>query len=461
MPAPSLTFHGGAGTVTGSKYLVEAANARVLIDCGLFQGPASLRRRNWEPPGFTVDSLHAVVLSHAHLDHSGYLPALVSAGFRGPIYCTQATALLADIVLTDSAHLMAEEARQANEMGWSKHHPALPLYDEEDVERVRKLLTPVPFLCEVEVADGITATLGRAGHILGSAWVQLAIADGTAGRSVASSGDLGRPSHPLLVAPDPRPDVDTLLLESTYGARQHGSDDPMTTLVGLINRTTKRGSVLIPAFAVDRTEILLNALARARRGNLIPELPIVVDSPMALECLSIYRRAISERWADIRPGASIADVLNPGHVLEAHSAEESARWNDPPMPSILISASGMASGGRVLHHLRHLLPERRNSVVIVGYAAAGTRARELEDGARQLKIHGRYVPVRAEVAVIDAFSAHADSEELLKWATAGPAPDVCFTVHGEPEGSSTLARQLRSEAGWTAVVPRQGERVLL
>ena len=462
MAAPSLTFLGGVGTVTGSKFLVRSGAGSILIDCGLFQGLSSLRRRNWEPPPLRLDALKAVVLTHAHLDHCGYLPALVRAGWRGPVYCTEATELLATVVLTDSAHLMAEEARQANESGWSKHHPARPLYTPEDVEAVQSLFRPVRFADTVEVGEIGALTFGRSGHILGSAWAELELPLGSRYRRIAVSGDLGRPTHPLLVPPDRRPVVDTLLLESTYGERRHGDEDPVGALTEVIRRTTARGgSVLIPAFAVDRTEMLLHDLVVARRDGLIGDLPIVVDSPMALACLRVYRRAIEERWPDIRPELLAADAFDPGHLLEARTSEESARWNDPKMPAVIISASGMASGGRVLHHLRHMLPNRRHTVVIAGYAAEGTRARQLSDGASEIKIHGHYVPVCAEVVVLDAFSAHADADELVGWATAVTAPETCYVVHGEQHAAESLARRLHDAAGWTAVVPRQGEVVLI
>jgi len=448
--------------VTGSKYLVQSDGHSILIDCGLFQGLSSLRRRNWEPPPLRLESLDAVVLTHAHLDHSGYLPALAQAGWRGPVYCTEATALLAGIVLTDSAHLMAEEARQANEGGWSKHHPALPLYTPEDVLQVQSQFTVIAYGQRIETAGGAALTLGRAGHILGSAWAELELPVGSRHRTVASSGDLGRPTHPLLLPPEPRPVVDTLLLESTYGERRHAQDSAVTGLADVIRRTTRRGgSVLIPAFAVDRTEMLLHDLVIARRDGLIDDLPIVVDSPMALACLRVYRRAIKEGWPDVRPDVADTDAFDPGHLIEVRTPEESARWNDPRLPTILISASGMASGGRVLHHLRHMLPNNRHTVLIAGYAAEGTRARQLVEGATEIKIHGRYVPVRAEVVVLDAFSAHADADELVGWATAATQPQTCYVVHGERRAAQALALRLRQDAGWTAVVPNPGEVVLI
>jgi len=460
--AASLTFLGGVRTVTGSKYLVRSGGRGILIDCGLFQGLSSLRRRNWEPPPLELDALDAVVLTHAHLDHSGYLPALARAGWRGRIYCTEATALLAGIVLTDSAHLMAEEARQANEGGWTKHHPALPLYTPEDVDKVESQFAVVACGQTIETVGGAALTLGRAGHILGSAWAELELPVGSQSRKVASSGDLGRPTHPLLLPPDPRPVVDTLLLESTYGERQHGRDDAVAGLADVIRRTTGRGgSVLIPAFAVDRTEMLLHDLVIAHRAGAIGDVPIVVDSPMALAGLRVYRRAIAEGWSDIRPDLADTDAFDPGHLVEVRTPEESARWNDPRMPAVVISASGMAAGGRVLHHLRHMLPNKRHTVLIAGYAAEGTRARQLVEGATEIKIHGRYVPVRAEVVVLDAFSAHADADELVGWATAATAPETCYVVHGEQRAAETLARRLRQDAGWTAVVPRPAEVVLI
>lgn len=465
MSRPALQFLGGVGTVTGSKFLVSSGDVDVLVDCGLFQGLSALRRRNWEPPPLDLKRLKAVVLSHAHLDHSGYLPMLARHGWDGPVYCTSGTARLAEIVLADSAHLLEEEARYANEGGWSKHKPALPLYDGEDVLRAVKLFHPVKYGEATQLPGGATLTLGRAGHILGSSWVQLDLpSDGASSgptRRVVFSGDLGRPSHPLLVAPDPRPTCDALLIESTYGNRTHEIREAEDRLAEAINRTIFRGgTVLVPAFAVDRTEVILFNLARLRSSGQIPNVPIVVDSPMALKCLDVYREAMDEGWSEIREGVA-RDPFGLAHVIQSHTAEESAQWNDPRMPAIVISASGMASGGRVLHHLRHLLPHRDNTVIIAGYAAVGTRGRQLADGATQVKIHGQYVPVRAEILQIDAFSAHADADELYAWATATEAPGTCYLVHGEEEAAHAFARRLRREADWNAVVPREDERVVV
>ena len=462
MSRPALRFLGGVGTVTGSKHLLETGRSKLLIDCGLFQGLASLRRKNWSAPPLPWRELDAVVLTHAHLDHCGYLPVLARHGWRGPVYATEGTARLAEIVLADSAHLLEEDAAQANEGGWSKHHPALPLYDAHDAARACRLLRPVRAGEPTAATDDTLLTFCRSGHILGSSWAHLAVTTPSGERTVLSSGDLGRPAHPVLLPPEPRPQVDVLLVESTYGDRRHEGDNARERLAEAIRRTSDRGgSVLIPAFAVDRTEVLLVELARLRAAGQIPDLPIVVDSPMALACLKIYRQAHAEGWAEMRTDLPGVDPFDATELVEVRTAQESARWNDPRSPAIIISASGMASGGRVLHHLRHMLPNHRHTIAIVGFAAEGTRARQLLEGASEIKIHGRYVPVHADVLSLDAFSAHADMDELFDWATAAPAPSTCYVVHGEQHASRALASRLHADAGWTAVVPGEGERVLI
>jgi metallo-beta-lactamase family protein len=457
----SLTFLGGAGTVTGSKYVLQTGGATIVVDCGMFQGVSSLRRRNWQPPAAALGAADAVVLTHAHLDHVGYLPLLVRHGWRGPVYATEGTIRLATIVLTDSAHLLEEEAAHANAYGWSKHHPAEPLYTARDVERATGLLRSVAHDEPVELPGGVELLFGRGGHILGSSWARLATAAGAGHRTVVFSGDLGRPVHPLLLPPQPRPECDALLLESTYGDRRHDTEAALDRFADAIDQTVRRGgSVLIPAFAVDRTEVLLYELGQLRRAGRIPDVPIVVDSPMALACLRVYRTAHAQQWAELRPDLP-ADVFDLEGLLEVRTAEESARWNDPRRPAIIVSASGMATGGRILHHLKEMLPNRRHTVAIVGFAAEGTRARQLVDGATEIKIHGGYVPVRAEVFTANSLSAHADADELVAWATASRPPRVCYVVHGEAGASQTLATRLHDEAGWTAVVAREGERVLV
>ena len=457
----TLTFLGGAGTVTGSKFLVAGDRTRVLLDCGMFQGPAALRRRNWQTLPVAWPDIDAVVITHAHLDHTGYLPVLARHGWQGPVFASESTARLAEIVLRDSAHLLEEEAEHANRYGWSKHRPALPLYDAKDVDATVALFRSATVGESVALPGGADLTFGRAGHILGSCWARLVVPDDHGSTSVLTSGDLGRSDHPLLRPPTPRPEVETLLIETTYGNRGRDTATALDSFAVMINRTVERGgSILVPAFAVDRTEVLLYELARLRKAGRIPELPIVVDSPMALSCLRVYRQALAEQAPDLREDLP-RDVFDVDDIIDATTREESIEWNRPRMPSIVISASGMATGGRVLHHLQEMLPRRENTVAIVGFAAEGTRARQLLQGATELKMLGRYVPVRAEVFSLDAFSAHADRDELFAWATGAPAPRTCFAVHGEPEGATALTDRLRRDAGWSAVVARDGERVRL
>jgi len=461
---PGLTFLGGAGTVTGSKFLVDNAGTKVLIDCGLFQGARDLRRRNWEPFPVGPSEIDAVILTHAHLDHCGYLPALVRQGFTGPVFATGYTADLAEIVLRDSARLLAEDAEHANSHGWSKHHPALPLYTEDDVERAMSLVTPVELGQVVTVARNADLMLHRGGHILGSSWAHLTVA-GKHGRcTIASSGDLGRSAHPLLCPPEPFTGADVLLVEATYGNRSHGDEPALRAFVNAINRTLRRGgSVLIPAFAVDRTEVILRTLHELHKTGAIPSVPVLVDSPMALAALRVYQQAIEAGDPELRPEI-VADgpaALDPGLLEELRTKEESMTANDPARPSLIVSASGMATGGRVLHHLRHLLPDQRNTVLVVGFAAAGTRARDLVNGARVIKIHGEYVPVRAEVVEVDAFSAHADADDVLAWMSGGAAPLTTYVIHGEPAAAAALRDRIDAELGWTAVVPGAGERVVV
>ena len=457
-----LTFIGGAGTVTGSKTLVEFDHHRVLVDCGLFQGASEDRARNWEPFPVDPSDIDAVLLTHAHLDHCGYLPALVRDGFHGPVYCTAPTADLVRIVLRDSAHLQEEDAEWARRKGFSRHTNPRPLYDTNDAERAIALLAPQPFHEDFALFPGALAEFEPSGHILGSAVLRLREA-GERPRTVVFSGDLGRPSHPLLVAPQPPSDADAVVIESTYGDRVHEDlASGMETLASAITRTIKRGgSVVIPAFAVDRTEVLLKALRDLIDQQRIPRAPIHVDSPMALATLSVYRSAIDREEPEFRSevlahGASLFDLPD---LHEARTPQESMAL-DRPGPKIIISASGMAAGGRVVHHLKALLPDPRNCVILVGFQAIGTHGRALAEGAAQLKIHGQYVKVRAEVVEVPVFSVHGDSDELIAWLTsAGSPPPSVFVVHGEIGSSNTFADRVREELDVCAVVPRPGERV--
>ncbi|PBC66249.1 metallo-beta-lactamase family protein [Streptomyces sp. TLI_235] len=373
-PRPGLlTFLGGVGTVTGSKFLVETDRARVMVDCGMFQGLAELRRLNRRPLPLDPADIDAVVLTHAHLDHCGYLPKLVRNGFRGPVLTTPDTARLAELILRDSAHLLREDADHANQHGWSKHRPAEPLYDEDDVENTLRMFDPVQLDTDVEITDGMTLRLHHAGHILGSAWAHLTLEDG---HTLAASGDLGRPVHPLLRPPEPFTGADVLLMESTYGNRHHEETAAREWFAAAIERTLARGgTVVIPSFAVDRTEVVLHQLAELRRTGRLPAgAPVCVDSPMALAALQIYREAFARRSGQLRPEilAEGASALDPEPFSLIHSLQESLALEHSSVPSVLVSASGMATGGRVVHHLRRLLPDPRNTVIVVGFAAAGT-----------------------------------------------------------------------------------------
>jgi metallo-beta-lactamase family protein len=456
----SLTFLGAARTVTGSKFLVESDGSRVMVDCGLFQGERVWRRRNWEPLAVDAARVDAVVLTHAHLDHCGYLPVLVRNGFTGPAVCTPGTASLAAIVLRDAAHLAEEDAEHANMMGYSKHAPALPLFDSADAEKAISLLTPVDHGAGTTLPGDIGLVLRSAGHILGSAYADLQV-DGV---RLLVTGDMGRPGHPLLLPPEPPPDADVVLLESTYGDRQHvpaeAGDD---VLADAIRRTIGRGGVvLMPAFAVDRTFVLLMTLARLEADGRIPKVPVYVDSPMALRALEVYRQAIRDHDPQLRPEVTAESTsYRPARLALMPGREESVKLNRPGKPCIIVSASGMATGGRVLHHLAHQLPNPRNSVVLTGFQVPGTRGRALAEGERQIKIHGRYVPVRAEVYTTNAYSAHADAGQMVAWLAGMKPPDTAYVVHGEEEAARALAGRLVAELGWNAVVPRYLERVRL
>jgi metallo-beta-lactamase family protein len=456
----TLRFLGGAGTVTGSKHLLDSGLGKLMVDCGLFQGPRDLRDRNWQRLPVEVPSVSSVVLTHAHIDHCGYLPRLRADGFEGRIHATPATNDLVRIMLPDSAHLQEEEARDANEGGYSKHTPALPLYDSEDVARTLPLLTDLPHGERREVAPGIAATLARAGHILGSSIVRAEVA----GKRVVFSGDLGRPAHPLLRPPEPIGETDWIVVESTYGDRRHDEQESIQGLEEVITRTIARGgTVVIPAFAVDRTEIILHHLDRMAGEGRLPNVPIHVDSPMALAALRVYREAARTASPELREGVPLDPTpFLSDRLHEVQDVQASKRLSGSREPKVIIAASGMATGGRVVHHLAAFLPDERSSVVLVGYQAPGTRGQALLAGARELKIHGRYVRVRTQVVNLPAFSVHADADEIIGWlrTTAG-SPRGVFLVHGEPPAARRLADRIDDELGWLAVVPRMDEVVRL
>ena len=452
----TLRFLGAAGTVTGSKFLLEHDGRRTLVDCGLYQGERAWRRLNWEPLPVSATTISDVVLTHAHLDHCGHLPALVREGFTGPTWCTQGTAALAAIVLRDSAYLQEEDAEKARLWGFSRHDPPRPLYNAADAEKAIASFRPTDYHHPCTLESGAGLSFSRAGHILGSASALVTLGDAT----VLFSGDLGRSGHPLLLAREAPPAARTVVIESTYGDRTHPADGSPAhqILAEVICRTIGRGgSVLIPAFAVDRTELVLHALSTLSAAGDIPAVPVYVDSPMALAALDVYRSSSVRQ--DLRPDLPARLVALPD-LHTAHSAQESMQLNEPRRPSVIISASGMATGGRVVNHLMHLLPDARNAVILTGYQAVGTRGRQLAEGATEVKMFGRYVPVHAEVVTDPGFSVHADAAELLSWLQALPAaPETVYVVHGEPGSARSLAARVRAETGWCAVVPELGERV--
>ncbi len=452
---PTLTFYGGAGTVTGSKYLIEAFGSKILLDAGLFQGLKELRLRNWAKPPFDPVQVNAVVLSHAHIDHSGYLPRFVKNHFRGKIYCTSGTQDLLSVLLPDSARLQEEEAARANRRGYSKHKPALPLYTLADVEAALKQLKHYPYDKLFEVSPGIKALFRRAGHILGSATVELQIGRQEITRLVFS-GDLGRWNRPILKDPEFVPEADILLVESTYGNRTHPLD-AVEQFTRVIHEAIKRGGALIiPAFAVGRTQELIWMLRQLEEQGKIPSIPVYVDSPMAIDVTDIYCRHPEDHDLDMQvlkdknkcPFASRKYQL-------IRTPEESKALNRIAGPMIIIAGSGMAAGGRVLHHLKLRLPDPRTTVLLPGYQAAGTRGRSLQEGAKTLRMQGEDIPVKAKIEILDGLSAHADQNEILKWLSGFKVPPKqTYVVHGEPEASQQLAEMIRKRLGWTAKAAR-------
>lgn len=435
-----LAFHGASGMVTGSRFVVQAGNDRILIDCGLFQGGRAERQLNWEQPGFDARSLDAVLITHAHLDHSGYLPRLFKLGFRGKVYCTPPTQRLLPIVLRDSATLEEEDAEYANRKGYSRHRPALPLFTLRDAEFVIRSLEGVPVHTE-RSAGGFQFRFHHAGHILGAATIEL-WRPGSSDRMVFS-GDLGRPSVALHVDPDPRPECQTLVLESTYGDRLHDPARMENELLDAIAPTLQHGGVvLIPAFAVARAQLIALLLEQLMADGKLPVVPVNIDSPMAVSVTDIYEAYEGSRELD--PVARRQKQIPEARLFRTR--EESRSLVGTRGPAIVIAASGMLAGGRVLHHLRWIAPGARNAIVLTGFQARGTRGWELANGARQLRIHGTTVPIEARVETLNTLSAHADEDQLFAWATAKPAPATIFLVHGEPGAAESLGRRL-SAAG--------------
>ena len=478
----TLTFLGAARTVTGSKYLLDTGTKKILVDAGLFQGLKELRERNWQDLPVAATDIDAIVLTHAHLDHVGYLPRLVAAGFRGRVFCTAGTQDLARIVLPDSGRIQEEDAENANRAGYSKHSPALPLYGEADAMRALTLLQPVGYDRPVPVVEGIEVEFINAGHLLGSAYARIKVE----GLTLLFGGDLGRFDRPVLPDPTMVDEADYLLVESTYGDRVHDAHDDAAVLERIIKDTIGRGGrVIIPAFAVGRVEEILYWLKRLEEERRIPVIPVFVDSPMAIDALARYTERVHELDAEMQP--EDRDDKAP-HGPAAHedsgrrrqharkerqlcafcterfrtigSAAESKELTSSKMPAIIISASGMATGGRVLHHLRVGLPDSRNTVLFAGYQAVGTRGRSLVDGAKSVKIHGQIVPVHAQVIRIESMSAHADSHEIMRWLSGFRRPPrTTFIVHGEPTAMQALESAIQTKLGWRTKIPEHRERL--
>ena len=447
----SLTSLGGAGTVTGSKHLVEREDRRLLVDCGLFQGPRDLRELNWQPLAVPPASIDAVVLTHAHLDHSGYLPRLVHDGFEGPIHATPATRDVARLILLDSAFLQEKDAEFANRHGFSRHRPALPLYRTPDAEQALAQFHPVAFHETREIGGGASLLFRRAGHILGAATAEIQVG----GRRLVFSGDLGRYGDETMVDPEPVPEADYLVIESTYGDRIHPKVDAEAALKDVIDRTVKRGgTVVVPAFAIGRTQSLLYHLWMLKMRGQLGVVPIYVDSPMATNATDLLCAHMDDHrmQPDVcRDACGIATYVR--------QTEQSKALSASPMPKVIISASGMATGGRVLHHIKAFGPDPKNTIMFAGFQAAGTRGRAMVEGAREVKIHGEWVTIRAEVADLTMLSAHADAGEILRWLGGFKAPPRrTFIVHGEPGSSAALGERIGRELGWRCEIPRMGER---
>src|SRR5271169_3700089 len=452
-----ITFLGAAGTVTGSKYLIEAGGKRLLVDCGLFQGQRDLTDRNWQALPIEPASIDWVVLTHAHIDHTGYIPRLVKNGFRGPFYCNPATHELCTILLLDSAHLQEEDALFAQKKGYSQHNPALPLYTVAEAQTALNQFREIPRADSFAISPEFSVRPHDAGHILGSTWLELTITENGKKTLVVFSGDIGRYDQVILKDPEPPTRADFLLCESTYGDRDHGTASVPDELADVINRVAKRGGMLvIPSFAVGRTQTLMYYLRELDDQKRIPQLPVYVDSPMAISVTDIYARHHEDHDLDFTKAEQEGDrdPLNLQDVHMTRAVEDSKKINDVTSPSIIISASGMATGGRILHHLTKRLPDSRSAVLLVGYQAAATLGRALQDGAQFVRIHGQEVPVRAEIVVLDQLSAHAGRSELLRWLSGFTAPPrQTFLVHGEPNALEGLRAGIDGRYHWAVVVP--------
>ena len=458
-----ITVLGAGRCVTGSKYLMSWKHFHALVDCGLFQGPAQNRRLNWKPLPHPPHEIDAVVLTHAHIDHSGFLPRLCRQGFDGPIYCTPPTKALLGVLLPDAAHINQEEARFANKKGYSKHKPALPLFRMADARAALKQLEPVAFDQWHELHPGIRFRYHRQGHILGAAAVELETkVSGGKRKTVFFSGDVGRYGVPILREPQSYPGSDVLFVESTYGDRFHGDTDARSLLGEEVKAGLRRGGVIIiPAFAIDRTQEILYMLHELMVDGDLPQIPIFLDSPMGIEATSLYTRFIAEHDAEMREFfANNENPIFPPTLQVTPSSRDSRKLNSMTGPAIIISASGMITGGRILHHLKLRLPDKRNTVIFVGYQAQGTKGRRLVEGEEKIKIHGEWVPVKAHISKVSGLSAHADAGELMIWlGRREREPEKVVLIHGEFEAQQVFAERLKEEFGWEPMIPELGDTI--
>ena len=458
-----LSFYGAAGTVTGSKFLLEHNGFRMLVDCGLFQGLKNLRRRNRARPPFDPRSLDLAILTHAHLDHTGYLPVLGQRGYDGRVLATDATCELCGVLLPDSGHIQEEDARWANKRRYSRHDPAKPLYTEAQARRSLESLRPVPFDKTIEVHDDVALRFYPAGHILGAAMIKVTLSGKGGGKTILFSGDLGRCARPILPDPVPLPECDVLLVESTYGDRDHAEEDPARELADVVRQTTDGGGcVLIPAFAVGRTQAILYMLRELmREGRLARDIPIYVDSPMAIHAIRIFMRHEEAHDREMRAAVSTGDdPLGLRDVRLCASVDQSKALNDIKT-GVIISASGMATGGRILHHLKKRLPDPHTTVLFAGYQAVGTRGRHLQEGADSVRIHGEDVPVRARVEILDGLSAHADRGGIVSWLRGRKKPSAIHLVHGDPDAREAMAGYMKENLGYETNQPDYRETVEL
>jgi len=448
-----ISFHGTARQVTGSCHLVEAAGRRILVDCGLFQGFKNLRERNRKTFPVRPNTIDTVLLTHAHLDHSGYLPALIRAGFGGRVHCTEATADLCGLILPDSGHIQEEEARFAARRGFSKHKNPKPLYTLKDAEAALERLRPHGFDQRIDLGDGVAARFIPAGHLLGAAQIRFEIGD----RVVHFSGDLGHDPDPLMRPPKPFGGADVLVCESTYGNRSHPDTDPEAELAPVLKRTFARGgTVLIPSFAVGRAQGVMLHIARLMARGDIPYVPVFLNSPMAVDATDIYHRHHAEHHVSREDCVAMFEIAK-----RVNTVEQSKDLNTRQGPMIIVSASGMLTGGRILHHLASFGGDRRNTILLSGFQAGGTRGAVLADGARTLRMFGREFPIEAEVVQLQSFSGHADADEILRWMSAGPAPTMTYLTHGEPSAADTLRFRVKHELGRSVRVPEHLESVYL